>query len=142
MIRKFPGIPGLRFIASAVLTMILAGIATVHAQETPQQPQSDDKTQSQPSGSQQSSSSQEASPEETMPGRRKKAANYKKWVFNVGGGASLPSGDTNKFVRGGGGVVAAGAARNYSKYFGLRLDFQFDNLPLRDSALCLKTESR
>ena len=135
MIRKFPGIPGLRFIASAVLTMILAGIATVHAQETPQQPQSDDKTQSQPSGSQQSSSSQEASPEETMPGRRKKAANYKKWVFNVGGGASLPSGDTNKFVRGGGGVVAAGAARNYSKYFGLRLDFQFDNLPLRDSAL-------
>jgi len=38
-------------------------------------------------------------------------------------------------VRGGGGVAAAGVARNYSKYFGLRLDFQFDNLPLRTSAL-------
>ena len=38
-------------------------------------------------------------------------------------------------MRGGGGVSAAGVARNYSKYFGLRADFQFDNLPLRSSAL-------
>jgi opacity protein-like surface antigen len=135
MIRKFPGIPAFRFFGSAVLTMILTGVATIHAQQTTQQPPSNDQTQSQPSGSKDSSSSQEASPEETMPGRRTKAPNYKKWVFNVGGGANLPSGSTNKFVRGGGGVAAAGVARNYSKYFGLRLDFQFDNLPLRDSAL-------
>ena len=42
-----------------------------------------------------------------------------------------------KFVRGGGGIAAAGVARNYSKYFGLRVDFQWDNLPLRNSALQL-----
>jgi opacity protein-like surface antigen len=78
---------------------------------------------------------QEASPEETIPSRRKKPLNYKKWAFNVGGGANLPYGTTDTYVRGGGGVAAAGVARNYGKYFGLRLDFQFDNLPLRASAL-------
>ena len=104
MIRKFPGIPGLRLVGSAVLIMILAGVATVHAQQTTQQPQSSDQTKPQPSGSQDSSSSQEAPPEETMPGRRSKAPNYKKWVFNVGGGANMPSGTTDKFVRSGGGV--------------------------------------
>jgi len=135
MIRKFPGIPGFRFIGSAVLMMILTGIATVHAQQTTEQPQSTDQTQTQQPSGQDSSSKQEAAPEDTIPGRRKKPVNYKKWNFNVGGGASLPSGDTNKFVRGGGGVGAAGVARNYSRYFGLRLDFQFDNLPLRGSAL-------
>ena len=76
MIRKFPGIPVVRFFGSAVMMMILTGIATVHAQQTTQQPQSNDQTQTQPSGSQDSSSSQEASPEETMPGRRSKAHNY------------------------------------------------------------------
>ena len=135
MIRTIPGIPGCSLLASALLMTVLIGIPNVHAQQTTQQPsQSTDQTQSQPSG-QDSSSKEEASAEETMPGKRKKAVNYKKWVFNVGGGASLPSGSTNKFVRGGGGVAAVGVARNYNKYFGLRLDFQFDNLPLRDSAL-------
>jgi len=134
MIRKFPGIPGFRYVASAVMMMVLTGVVSVHAQQTTQQPPSNDQTQAQPSGSQDSSSSQEPAAEE-MPGRRKKPANFKKWTFNVGGGASLPSGTTNKFVRGGGGVAAAGVARNYNKYLGLRLDFQFDNLPLRDSAL-------
>ena len=47
----------------------------------------------------------------------------------------LTNGTTKTFVRGGGGIAAAGVARNYSKYFGIRLDFQFDNLPLRTSAL-------
>jgi opacity protein-like surface antigen len=135
MIRKFPGIPGSRLLSSAALIVILAGIVTLHAQQTTQQPPSSDQTQSQPSGSQDSSSSQQTPQDETMPGRGKKPAPYKKWTFNVGGGASLPSGTTNKFVRGGGGVGAVGVARNYSRYFGLRLDFQFDNLPLRDSAL-------
>ncbi len=41
------------------------------------------------------------------------------------------------FVRGGGGLAAAGVARNYSNYFGFRLDFQCDNLPLSNSALRL-----
>jgi len=38
-------------------------------------------------------------------------------------------------VRSGGGVAAASVARNANKYLGLRFDFQFDNLPLRGSAL-------
>src|SRR5690348_13473353 len=107
MIRKFPGIPGSRFLSSAALMVILAGIVTLHAQQTTQQPPSGDQTQSQSTGSQDSSSSQQTPQDETMPGRGKKPAPYKKWTFNVGGGASLPSGTTNKFVRGGGGVVAA-----------------------------------
>jgi opacity protein-like surface antigen len=108
------------------------GIAVVHAQQpsAQQPPVAQPQTQQQPD----QSSSQEASPEETTR-PQKKPLDYKKWSFNVGGGASLPNGTTNTYVRGGGGIAAAGAARNYSKYFGLRLDFQFDNLPLRTSAL-------
>ncbi len=146
MIRKFAGIPGLGIVQLAVLITILAGVATVHAQQTPAQQPSSDQPQSQqpesqqPSTSQQpsnqeSSSSQEASPEEIARERIAKTHNYKNWTFNVGGGASLVNGTTNKFVRGGGGIAAAGVARNYSKYFGFRLDFQFDNLPLRTTAL-------
>jgi opacity protein-like surface antigen len=114
------------------------GIAVVHAQQpsAQQPPAAQPQTQQQPD----QSSSQEASPEETAR-PRKKPLEYKKWSFNVGGGASLPYGTTDTYVRGGGGVAAAGAARNYSKYFGFRLDFQFDNLPLRTSALELAQAS-
>jgi hypothetical protein len=87
--------------------------------------------------SQQSSGSQEASTEEIGPRHKVKPKEYKNWTFNVGGGASLTNGTTEKFVRSGGPIGAAGVARNYSKYFGLRVDFQWDNLPLRDSALLL-----
>lgn len=156
MIRKFAGIPGFRLVPSAMLIAVLAGVATVHAQQTPaqqaptqqpqaQQPSGDQpKSQQQPEnqqpesqqpGGQESSSSQEASPEEIARKRRAQTRNYKNWSFNVGGGANLPNGTTNQFVRGGGGVGAAGVARNVSKYLGLRLDFQFNNLPLRTSAL-------
>ena len=130
MIRKFATIPGLRFFA--ILLTVPMGIAVVHAQEpsAQQPPAAQPQTQQQPD----QSSSQEASAEETTR-RRNKPLDYKKWTFNVGGGASLPNGTTNTYVRGGGGIAAAGAARNYSKYFGFRLDFQFDNLPLRTSAL-------
>src|SRR2546430_15619602 len=93
-----------------------------HTQD-PAEPQP--QTQEQQPANQQSSS-QEASPEEIERPTKKKANEYNKWTFNVGGGASLTNGTTRKFVRGGGGVGAAGAARNYSKYFGVRLDFQFD----------------
>jgi len=130
MIRKLATIPGLRFLA--FLMTVPMGIAVVHAQQpsAQQPPAAQPQTQQQPD----QSSSQEASPEETTR-PQKKPLDYKKWSFNVGGGASLPNGTTNTYVRGGGGIAAAGAARNYSKYFGLRLDFQFDNLPLRTSAL-------
>src|SRR5262249_29636356 len=59
------------------------------------------------------------------------------WTFNVGGGGSLTNGATRNFVRGGGGVAAVGVARNSNRYLGLRADFQWDNLPLRNSALHL-----
>lgn len=145
MIRKFAGIPRLGIVPSAVLMTILMGVTIVHAQQTPAQPSGDQPQTQQPetqpasagqeSSSSQQSSSQEASPEEIAKERIAKTHNYKNWTFNVGAGASLTNGTTNKFVRSGGGVGAAGVARNYSKYFGFRLDFQFDNLPLRTTAL-------
>jgi opacity protein-like surface antigen len=139
MIRKFATVSGSR-VLSLVLATILAGAATVYAQQTPaeqppaQQPQTQ-QPQTQPTPESPQSGTQEASPEETERPQKNKANLYKRWNFNVGGGASLTNGNTQNFVRGGGGVAAAGVARNYSKYFGFRLDFQFDNLPLRTSAL-------
>src|SRR5438270_9085519 len=135
MIRKFAAVPGSRFALQLILATILAGASTVHAQQTPAQQPSAQQPSAQQPENQQQSGTQEASPEESMPGRKPKVKDYKNWAFNVGGGASLTNGTTATFVRGGGGVAAVGAARNYSKYFGLRLDFQFDNLPLRNSAL-------
>src|SRR5262249_36025445 len=143
MIRKLATIPVLGLFPSAILVIFLSGVAAVHAQQAPPQqppPPSQTQTQGQPqpqpqpqpqSGDQ--SSSQETS-DETKPSRRNKPINYKKWSFNAGGGANLPSGTTSTYVRGGGGVAAAGVARNYGKYFGFRLDAQFNNLPLRTSA--------
>jgi len=125
---------------------ILAGTATVRAQQASgqqirDQQTSDQQAPSQPSQAQQpsnqQSSSQEAPSEEVEPGRRVKPRDYRTWTFNAGGGGSLTNGTTRTFVRGGGGVAAAGVARNYSKYFGFRLDVQFDNLPLRNTALQL-----
>jgi hypothetical protein len=132
MIRKLVTIPVLGLFQSAIFVVFLSGVAAVHAQQPSAQPPAPpSQTQQQPADQ---SSSQETS-EETTPSRQKKPPNYKKWTFNVGGGANLPAGTTNTYVRGGGGVAAAGVARNYSKYFGFRLDVQFNNLPLRSSAL-------
>jgi opacity protein-like surface antigen len=147
MIRKFVAVPGVRVVPMLMMT-ILAGALTVHAQQTPaqqtpaqpsaqqpqaQQPGGQPPQSQQPADSQQSG--QEATPGEIGLARKPKVKLYKNWVYNVGGGASLLNGTTQKFVRGGGGVAAAGVARNYSPYFGFRLDFQFDNLPLKNSAL-------
>ena len=103
MIRKLATIPGLRFLA--FLMTVPMGIAVVHAQQpsAQQPPVAQPQTQQQPD----QSSSQEASPEETTR-PQKKPLDYKKWPFNVGGGASLPNGTTNTYVRGGGGIAAAG----------------------------------
>ncbi len=65
--------------------------------------------------------------------RRKRIHDYKNWNYNVGAGANLDSGPTRTWVRQGGFVAAAGVARNANKYLGLRADFMFANLPLRDS---------
>src|ERR1700751_3307297 len=115
MIRKFATIPGLRFVA--ILMTVLMGITVVHGQQSPAQqaPAAQPQTPQQPD----QSGSQEASPEETTSSRRKKPLNYKKWTFNAGGGANLPYGTTDKYVRGGGGVAAGGVAGNYGRDFGL-----------------------
>ena len=145
MIRKFRTVSGLGLISSAILMAVLAGTATLSAQQpaeqppqsqqpTTQQPQSQEPQAQQPE-EQQPASNQEATPEETT--RPIKPKNYRNWTFNVDGGASLTNGTTAKFVRGGGGVIGGGVARNLSKSFGFRFDFQFDNLPLRNSALQL-----
>jgi opacity protein-like surface antigen len=76
-------------------------------------------------------------PEVETPTRKVKPRNYRTWLFNAGGGANLPRGTTDQFVRGGGPAVDAGAARNFSKYFGFRMDFSWTDLPLRTSALQL-----
>jgi len=147
MIQKFAAVPN-RFVSTVIFFVtILPGAATVvaqqtPAQQTPAQPSPVQQTPSQPPAAaqppdNQQSSSQEASPEESTSPRKVKPHDYRNWSFNVGGGASITNGSTKTFVRGGGAVGAAGVARNYGKYFGLRADFQFDNLPLRNSALNL-----
>jgi hypothetical protein len=150
MIGKFAAVPGFRIVrAMMVVVTILAGAKLVRAQQAAdqqqpaaqqpaaQQPAAEQPAQ-QPAAQQQPEnqpSSQETSPEESSSRRKVKPHDYKNWSFNIGGGASMTNGKTKTFVRGGGGVAAAGVARNYNKYFGLRADFQFDNLPLRNTAL-------
>jgi opacity protein-like surface antigen len=138
MIRKLATISRLGLVLSAISVTILAEVATVHAQQTqtpPVQPPATDQSQAQPQQPENPPpSSQEATPDE-LSVRKKKPKDYKNWTFNVGGGASATNGTTKKYVRSGGGIAAAGVARNFSKYFGFRLDFQWDNLPLRASAL-------
>jgi hypothetical protein len=132
MIQKFATVPGFRIVLGLILAAILAGATTVHAQQAPAQQAPAQQPSTQKPADQ--SSSQEASEEETTRQRKVKAHDYKNWQFNVGGGGSLTNGTTMKFARSGA-IAAAGVARNYSKYFGLRVDFQWDNLPLRNSAL-------
>lgn len=133
MIRKFVRISG--FVVQSCLLAALAGASPIHAQDAPAQQPSTPQTQQQPAQPAGQAGNQEAPPEETGPIRKKKPKGFNNWSFNAGGGASLTNGNTEHFVRGGGGVAAFGVARNAGRYVGLRLDFQFDNLPLRSSAL-------
>ncbi len=79
-------------------------------------------------------SGQEPANEESS-SKRKRIHDYKNWSYNVGAGANLNSGTTRTWVRQGGFVASGGVARNGNKYLGLRMDFTFANLPLRDSTL-------
>ena len=145
MIRKFATVPGFRVVLALILATTLAGATSLHAQQAPAPapasqtpaPPTDQQQPVPPKPDSQQPGTQQTPLEEIGLGRKPKVKNWTNWSFNVGTGANLPSGTTDKFVRGGGGVVAAGVARNYSEYFGFRLDFQWDNLPLRDSALVL-----
>lgn len=143
MIQKFAVVSAIAF---AVLMTIFAGASAAHAQETPSTTQTQEPSAQQPQPEQpqpeaqqpgQQPTGQEASEEETAGARRKKAKDYRNWTFNVGGGVSLLGGTTQTYVRGGGGLATAGVTRNTSKYLGLRLDFQYDNLPLKNQALQL-----
>jgi len=127
-------------LAPLVLTILLG--APGSAQSTPADqapatpPASPATTAQQPAAptpaAQQPDSSQETAADES-PTHRKRIHDYKNWVYNVGAGANLDSGPTKTWVRQGGFVGSGGVARNANKYLGLRADFIFANLPLRDS---------
>lgn len=85
--------------------------------------------------SQQPASGDETADVDTISRRKARPRDYKKWNYNVGAGANTDSGSTRTFVRGGGVVGTIGVARNANKYLGLRADFIFADLPLRDSTL-------
>jgi hypothetical protein len=121
--------------AVVLFVTILAVVPTVRAQQASDQDSAQQPSQPQQRTDSQQSSSQEPSPEESTSRRGARPRDYKTWTFNVGGGGGLTSGTTRTFARSGGGIASAGIARNYSKYFGFRLDVQWDNLPLRNSAL-------
>jgi hypothetical protein len=132
-----------KFVTASALTLftILLG-AQAFAQSTP--PEQTPATP--PAATQPSTTPQTGTPpaaadqepaEETSSSRHKKIHDYKNWSYNVGAGANLDSGTTKTYVRGGGVVATAGVARNANKYFGLRGDFIFADLPLRDSSLRL-----
>ena len=122
-----------------VLTILLGtqGVAqTPPAAQTPAAPPAapapDAQQPSTPSPAAQTASGQEPADEEST-SRRKKPKDYKNWTFNVGAGANIDSGATKTWVRGGGFAASAGVARNANKYLGLRADFIYADLPLRDS---------
>src|SRR6266513_5256987 len=103
MIQKFATVPGFRVALAWILAAILAGAATVHAQQTPAQQPSPQQEPAQAQPENQQSSSQEASTDDTMPGRRKqKVKDFKNWTYNIGGGGSFTRGTTETFVRSGG----------------------------------------
>jgi opacity protein-like surface antigen len=115
----------IRPVAICLITTCL--VAGAHAQQAPP---------AQAPAAQKPDATQEST-EEVSSSRKVKPRDYKTWMFNVGGGSSLPHGTTNIFVKGGGIVADAGVARNFSKYFGFRMDFSWTDLPLRASALQL-----
>jgi opacity protein-like surface antigen len=129
------------FVPTLLFFTVLLG-AHAFAQTTPDQPPATTPAPTaqqpavQPPAAQQPDTSQEPADEDSM--RKKvKARDYKPWVFNVGAGANVDSGTTKTWVRGGGVVGAVGVAHNANKYLGLRADFFYANLPLRDSTLQL-----
>lgn len=109
----------------------------VPSSQTPSVQGSTDQTPAAQTPSAQTPASGQEPADEESTSRRKKPHDYKNWTFDVGVGVHVDSGATKTFVRGGGGVGTVGVARNANKYLGLRADFIFANLPLRDSALRL-----
>jgi opacity protein-like surface antigen len=136
MIGKFASVLSL-----LILTILLGGQGFAQATPSGQSPSPAAPAPQEPAAqqpaAQQPASDQEPAEEESSSRRKAKPRDYKNWSYNVGLGANLDSGTTRTFVREGGGVATAGVARNANKYFGLRADFIFADLPLRDSTLQL-----
>lgn len=138
MIRKFAKVAACRAVSAILFSATVLAATAVWAQQTTQQfqtpqPQTQQPQSQQPPADQ--SGSQEASPEETESARKPKPHEYNNWEFNVGGGVGLDSGTTRTYARSGSGVADVGFAHNTSKYFGFRVDAQWADLPLRNSAL-------
>jgi opacity protein-like surface antigen len=135
MIGKFATASALTLLAILFVGHGLAQAPATGAPPTGQAPAAQPPAAQQPAA-QQPSGDQEPAEEESAR-RRAKPKDYRNWDYNVGLGANLNSGTTRDFVRGGGPVATGGVARNASKYLGLRADFIFADLPLRDSTLQL-----
>jgi len=129
---------------SLILILLLGARAFAQAPPAPQTPASAATSPAsaaqqppppQPAAAQPASGQEPA--EEVSISRRRKPKDYKNWQYNVGAGINLDSGTTKDFVRGGSIAGTAGVARNANKYLGLRAEFIFADLPLRQSALGL-----
>jgi hypothetical protein len=133
---KFATVSALRVLLLTLWLMAYGFGQTTPADQAPATPAAPAQEPSaQPPAAKQPSDQEPA--DEISSSRKNKPKDFKNWNFNVGFGANLDSGTTKTFVRGGGGVATAGVARNANKYLGLRGDFFFANLPLRDSTLRL-----
>lgn len=131
---------------AAVFSVVLISLICQpsHAQTTAsnqapagtQAPAANGQEAASPIGAAQQQASEESTDEQPL-GRRKKPRDYKKWNYDVGVGAHVDSGATKTFVRGGGLQGNIGVARNANKYFGLRGEFMYADLPLRQSSLSI-----
>jgi opacity protein-like surface antigen len=129
--------------ALALLSVAILLVPQAFSQAAPATPPpAEQPSPAQPPAAQQpastpASTDQESTDEISSSRRRVKPKDFKSWQYNVGAGANIDSGTTKTFVRGGGIVGTAGVARNATKYLGLRGDFIFADLPLRQSTLAL-----
>jgi opacity protein-like surface antigen len=132
MMGKFATALALTLLVLTILLGAHAAAQTTPAEQTPPVDPAPQKPSAQAPAPQQPDTSQEPADEDSMR-RKAKPIDYKRWVYDVGAGANLDSGTTKTWVRGGGLVGTVGVARNANKYLGLRADFFYANLPLRDS---------
>jgi opacity protein-like surface antigen len=127
-------------VALLTLTMLLGvpGFTqSTPAGQSPSAPPSAPAPATQQAPAQKPDDSQETVEVEPSARKKVKHRDYRKYDFNAGLGANLDSGATKTFVRQGGYDATAGAAINANKYLGLRGDFFFMDLPLRQSSLDL-----
>lgn len=139
MMGKFASVPA-SVLALLVLTILLGASGVAQSAPAEQAPTTAPATPAPaaqqpaaPAPAAQTPDTSQEPADESSSSHRKRIHDYKNWVYNVGAGANLNSGATRTWVRQGGFVAGAGVARNANKYLGLRADFIFANLPLRDS---------